>query len=159
MRKSICKADVRKLMTAMDADNVPEQGRYLLLDAFMYADLLADLAEKDQFMFLNSADQQKGILGNLYGFNIMKRSRVLRLNNGTKKVLGWDKQGAADELAAALAWHENSVSRAMGEVKMFDSTDNPLYYGDIYSFLLRTGGCIRRYDKKGVYLLAESLTA
>ena len=59
MRKSICKADVRKLMTAMDADNVPEQGRYLLLDAFMYADLLADLAEKDQFMFLNSADQQK----------------------------------------------------------------------------------------------------
>ena len=159
MRKSICKADVRKLMTAMDADNVPEQGRYLLLDAFMYADLLADLAEKDQFMFLNSADQQKGILGNLYGFNIMKRSRVLRLNNGTKKVLGWDNQGAADELAAALAWHENSVSRAMGEVKMFDSTDNPLYYGDIYSFLLRTGGCVRRYDKKGFYLLAESLTS
>lgn len=159
MRKSICKADVRKLMTAMDADNVPEQGRYLLLDAFMYADLLADLAEKDQFMFLNSVDQQKGILGNLYGFNIMKRSRVLRLNNGTKKVLSWDESGAADELAAALAWHENSVSRAMGEVKMFDSTDNPLYYGDIYSFLLRTGGCVRRYDKKGVYLLAESLTA
>ena len=110
-------------------------------------------------MFLNSADQQKGILGNLYGFNIMKRSRVLRLNNGTKKVLSWDKQDTADELAAALAWHENSVSRAMGEVKMFDSTDNPLYYGDIYSFLLRTGGCVRRYDKKGVYLLAESLTA
>ena len=89
----------------------------------------------------------------------LTRLCMLRLNNGTKKVLSWDKSGAADELAAALAWHENSVSRAMGEVKMFDSTDNPLYYGDIYSFLLRTGGCVRRYDKKGVYLLAESLTA
>lgn len=154
-RLSICKEDVLKLMTAFDADDVPAQGRYLLLDAHMYADLLKDLSESDKWMFQNSANVQKGILGNLYGFDIMKRSRVLRLD-ASKKVLDWDATAVAGEMAAALAWHDKSVSRAMGEVKMFDSTDNPLYYGDIYSFLMRTGGAARRYDGKGLFLLGEA---
>ena len=43
---------------------------------------------------------------------------------------------------------------------MFDSVDNPLYYADIYSFLIRVGGKIRRYDKKGVYaIVADTATA
>lgn len=154
-RLSICKNDVLKLMTAFDADNVPAIGRYLLLDAYMYADLLSDLSESDKWMFQNSADVQKGILGNLYGFDIMKRSRVLRLN-ASKEILGWDEESVAGEMSASLAWHDKSVSRAMGEVKMFDSQDNPLYYGDIYSFLMRTGGSARRYDGKGLYLLGEA---
>lgn len=157
-RKSICKADVLKLMTAMDADNVPEAGRYLLLDAYMYADLLNDLSESDKWMFQNSANVQSGVLGNLYGFNIMKRSSVLRVTSA-KALLKWGAEGAADENAAALAWQESCLSRALGEVKMFDDTDSPTYYGDIYSFLVRTGGGIRRYDKKGVFMLAEAATA
>ena len=154
-RKRITKEDLLAIMTRMDADNVPEEGRYLLLDAYMYADLLADLSESDKWMFQNSANMQTGVLGNLYGLNIMKRSKVLRVKND-KTLLPWGEDAVAGELAAALAWHEKSVSRALGEVKMFDSTNNPLYYGDIYSFLLRTGGSVRRYDKKGIYLLAEA---
>ena len=154
-RKRITKEDLLAIMTRMDADNVPEEGRYLLLDAYMYADLLADLSESDQWMFQNSANMQTGVLGNLYGLNIMKRSKVLRVKTD-KTLLPWGEEAIAGELAAALAWHDKSVSRALGEVKMFDSTNNPMYYGDIYSFLLRTGGSVRRYDKKGIYLLAEA---
>lgn len=154
-RKGICKGDVLKLMTAMDADNIPAQGRFLLLDAYMYASLLNDLSESDKWMFQNSADVQRGVLGNLYGFDIMKRSSVLRLA-ADKSLLKWEDTAVASELAAALAWQQGCVSRALGEVKMFDDTDNPTYYGDIYSFLVRTGGSVRRYDKKGVYLLAEA---
>lgn len=157
-RLAICKADVLRLMTAFDADNLPAEGRVLLLDAHMYADLLADLSESDKWMFQNSADVQRGVLGNLYGFDIMKRSNVLRLTTDGA-LLKWNENGVATEKAAALAWHEGSVSRALGEVKMFDKLDDPTYYGDIYSFLVRTGGCVRRYDKKGVYLLAENATA
>ncbi len=157
-RKAMSKADVLKLMTAMDADNIPEAGRYLLLDAYMYADLLNDLSESDKWMFQNSANVQTGVLGNLYGFNIMKRSSVLRVS-ADKSLLKWSEEGAADETAAALAWQEGCLSRALGEVNMFDDTDSPTYYGDIYSFLVRTGGGIRRYDKKGVFLLAEAAGA
>lgn len=109
LRKSICKSDVLKLMTAMDADNVPEAGRYLLLDAYMYADLLNDLSESDKWMFQNSANVQSGVLGNLYGFNIMKRSSVLRVTSA-KALLKWGAEGAADENAAALAWQESCLS-------------------------------------------------
>ncbi len=154
-RKRITKDDLLAIMTRMDADNVPEEGRYILLDAYMYADLLADLTESDKWMLQNSANAQKGIVGNLWGLNVMKRSKVLRVKSD-KTLMPWSEEAAAGELAAALAWQEQSVSRALGEVKMFDSTNNPMYYGDIYSFLLRTGGSVRRYDKKGIYLLAEA---
>nr|DAX21596.1 MAG TPA: Major capsid protein [Caudoviricetes sp.] len=154
-RKSVTKKDVLAIMTRMNADNVPEEGRYLLLDAYMYTDLLEELSDSESRAFLDSVDAQKGIAGKLFGLNIMQRSQVLRIKPD-KAILPWKEAAVAGELAAALAWQEQSVSRALGEVKMFDSTNNPLYYGDIYSFLLRTGGSVRRYDKKGVYLLAEA---
>lgn len=153
-RKALVKADVLKLMTKFNADNIPQQGRYLLLDAYMYAQLLDDLTEGDQRAFFASADAQKGILGQLFSFNVMQRSQVLRYATGGT-LTKWSVSGAATDNAAGLAWYEGSLSRALGEVKMFDSMDNPLYYGDIYSFLVRVGGTIRRNDKKGVYALVQ----
>lgn len=154
-RKAVCKADVLALMTKFNADNVPQKDRYLLLDAYMYAQLLDDLTEGDQRAFFASADAQRGILGNLFSFNVMQRSQVLRYATaGT--LTKWSATGAATDNAAGLAWQLGSLSRALGEVKIFDSMDNPLYYGDIYSFLIRVGGTIRRSDKKGVYALVQA---
>lgn len=153
-RKALVKADVLDLMTKFNADNIPQEGRYLLLDAYMYAQLLDDLTEGDQRAFFASADAQRGILGQLFSFNVMQRSQVLRYETGGT-LTKWSVSGETSDNAAGLAWQTNSLSRALGEVKMFDSTDNPLYYGDIYSFLIRVGGTIRRNDKKGVYALVQ----
>lgn len=154
-RKGLSKDDVLTLMTQFDKDNIPQRGRYLLLDAQMYAQLLSDMTETDAIGFFQAADVKRGIVGSLYGFEVMKRSQVLRYNSANT-LLEFEKAGAAADNAAGLAWYEGSVSRALGEVKMFDSIDNPLYYGDIYSFLVRCGGAIRRNDKKGVYALVQS---
>ena len=153
-RKKLVKADVAALMLKFNQQNIPQEGRYLLLDADMYAQLLDDLSEADKWSFLQSANMQRGILGQLYSFNIMMRSRVLRYATGNT-LTKWNVSGAATDNAAGLAWHEGSVSRALGEVKMFDSMDNPTYYGDVYSFLVRCGGAIRRNDKKGVLALVQ----
>lgn len=158
-RKKMTKATVMKAMVQMNKDDVAAEGRYILLDAVMYADLLDDLTDKELSAFFNSADAQRGVVGKLYGFNIMQRSQVLRTSAAGAALLKWDTEGAATELAAGLAWQEDCVSRAMGETVMFEDTNSPTYYGDIYSFLLRTGGSPRRYDGKGIIALIESNAA
>lgn len=152
LRKKITPADVSALQVRMNADNVPLTDRYLLLDAQMYQQLLDGMTQTQSIGFFAAADIKRGVMGMLYGFEVMVRSSVYRFAaDGTIKNYG--AAGAATDLAGGLAWQRESLSRALGEVKMFDQIDNPLYYGDVYSFLVRVGGAIRRYDKKGVYAI------
>ena len=153
-RNGICKADVLGLMTRFSNDDIPQEGRYLLLDAQMYSQLLNDLTANENTAFLASADAQNGILGKLYSFNVMMRSKV-GLYTAAKAPKAWSAAGVATDLAAALAWHDRSVCRALGEVKAFENEGDPTYYGDIYSFLVRAGGRIMRSDKKGVVALIQ----
>ena len=153
-RKAICRADVQRLMTQFNADNIPQEGRYLLLDAYMYDQLLADLTSVQNQAFLASADAQRGILGKLFSFNVMMRSEVAVYGDGIVKKAE-DAAGAATDLAAGLAWHENSVCRALGEVNAFENEKDPTYYGDIYSFLVRAGGRPMREDVKGLVAIVQ----
>ena len=153
-RKALCRADVGKLMTKFNADNIPQEGRYLLLDAYMYDQLLADLTNVQNQAFFASADAQRGILGKLFSFNVMMRSEVAVYGDGVVKKAE-DAEGAATDLAAGLAWHENSVCRALGEVNAFEKEKDPTYYGDIYSFLVRAGGRPMREDVKGLIALVQ----
>lgn len=154
-RHGICKADVLKTATEFNKNNVPMNDRFLLLDAVMYADLLADLTNTELSAFLASANAQQGTLGRLYGFDIMMRSQVLKCK-ANKDLLMFSETAIAAECAVGLAWQKTCVSRALGELKMFDTTDDPTWYGDIYSFLLRTGGSPRRYDKLGIIPIVEA---
>ena len=159
LRKKITPADVSALQTRMNADNVPLTDRYLLLDAQMYQQLLDGMTQTEAIGFFQAADVKRGVMGMLYGFEVMVRSTVYRFAaDGTLKAI--DDAGAATDLAGGLAWQRDSVSRALGEVIMFDQINNPEYYGDVYSFLVRVGGAIRRYDKKGVYaIVTDTATA
>lgn len=159
LRKAIRPADVAALQLRMNADNVPIEGRTLLLDANMYQQLLDGMTQTQAIGFFQAADVKRGVMGMLYGFEVMMRSTVYRFAvDGTLKAYGAD--GAATDLAGGLAWQRDSLSRALGEVVMFDKVDDPTYYGDIYSFLVRVGGAIRRYDKKGVYaIVTDTATA
>lgn len=152
LRKKITPADVAALQLRMNADNVPQTDRYLLLDANMYQQLLDGMTQTQAIGFFQAADVKRGVMGMLYGFEVMVRSTVYRFAvDGTLKAI--DADGAATDLAGGLAWQRDSLSRALGEVIMFDQVNNPEYYGDVYSFLVRVGGAIRRYDKKGVYAI------
>ncbi len=153
-RKGICRADVLKLMTSFNDEDIPQDGRYLLLDAHMYSQLLKDLTQNEVQAFLASANAQQGVLGKLFSFNIMMRSKAA-LYTTSKAPKEWSAAGAATDRAAALAWHDQSVCRALGEVKAYEQIDAPEYYGSIYSFLVRAGGRIMRNDERGVRALVQ----
>lgn len=153
-RRKITANDILQLTTLFNKQEIPREGRYLLLDSDMYLELVGTISEADKVNFFASADAQKGIMGKLYGFIILERSSVLVAQaNGT--ILEEGAEAQANEVAVGVAWHKSCVSRAMGEVKMFDNTNDPTYYGDIYSFLMRSGGSRRRHDGKGIALLMQ----
>ena len=152
-RKAVTTADILELMTKFNEADVPEEGRFLLLDAKMYAQLLDAMTNTDKIGFFQAADVAKGIVGKLYGFNVMQRSSVLRYDVSGSTVTGLASSDKATDCAAGLAWHEDCVRRALGDVKIFEDTDSPSYYGDVLSFLVRAGGTATYKDKQGVYAL------
>ena len=105
--------------------------------------------------FQAGADIKNGVVGKLYGFNIMERSSVLSFAaDGTPNLPG-QAIGATDNIAA-LCWSQNSVAKAKGDLKPFQDTDSPTYYGDIFSALVKFGGRCRRADWKGILAIVQA---
>ncbi len=92
----------------------------------MYQQLLNDLTTQESQAFFSCADVAKGVLGKLMSFNIMMRSTVAVYNTNLEKKAE-DAAGNVNDCAAALAWHENSVCRAVGDVKAFDKEGDPTF--------------------------------
>ncbi|MCQ2309121.1 MAG: hypothetical protein MJZ78_03990 [Bacteroidales bacterium] len=151
-RQAMTKADVLAVKNLFDLDDVPQEGRCILLDAVMYNQLLASLSESEAAAFNASVDAQRGVVGRLYGFDFYMRSTVFRVvAAGTSMP---SSAGATDS-AAGLAWQEDCVSRALGNHELFENEKDALYYGDVMSALVRAGGKYIRNDKKGVAVIYQ----
>lgn len=154
-RKAMTKATVMEVKKKMDLDDVPAEGRCMLLDSVMYNQLLASLTDAEVVNFLAGANPETGVIGKYLGFEFYERSRALKTAaGGTLK--DWGKSEAATDSAAGLAWQKGCVSRAMGEVVAFENTKDATYYGDVFSFGMRAGGSPIRHDKKGVVLIYQA---
>lgn len=153
-RKKVALADLKKAQKQMNKDNVPTDGRYAIFDADMYDQLTDQLTESQYRDFSRAYDEKNGIVGKLFGFNILQRSFVLRYTPAGNPRTPEAATDATDR-AGALCWHQSSVERALGDTTFFEDEGNPQYYGDIYSALVRMGGRIRRKDGKGVIAIVQ----
>jgi hypothetical protein len=154
VRKTLSVLDVIAAQAAMDGQDIPDDDRYGLLDAQMYSQLLAELSQTQYRDFASGQDLARGIIGEMYGFKFYKRSSVL-IYDGNPLPKAYGAAGAATDNAGSLFWQKNSLERALGEVKMFERMNDPQYYGDVYSVLLRMGGRIRRNDGKGLIAMVQ----
>ena len=163
-RKLFTKAVFSAIKLSMDKAKIGKTNRVGLLTADHHQQLLDSFSDVEKTNFNQLADAKNGIIGRYLGIDIMMRSTVQRY----RKVGGiWtpvDEQdaafGASDQTAdsaASLFYQDQSVERAVGTVEMFDRTNDPLYYGDVYSFILRLGGRIRRAT--GVFAVVEDASA
>jgi hypothetical protein len=158
-RKKLLLADIFKLAALFDDMDLPENGRNLLLPAAMYTDLVeANWATLLQLQSEGSAILKDGSMMMLHGFKIYKRGakNLLTYTNAGTPVKRTPEAGTLTSAnAAALAWHSDFVTRAKGEVKVFENLDDATMYGSVFSALVRAGGRAQYPDFLGVAAIVE----
>lgn len=154
-RKVLLNGDLKKAKLQMDLQKVPAADRYAMLEANRMDELLSDLSVTQYRDFSDQMDAANGIIGKLYGFNIMSRSNVAIASAGNAISALGAAVGATDNVVS-IAWHKDSITRAIGEKRFFENKDDAFNYGDVYSALLRAGGRRRRSDDAGVIAIVSA---
>ncbi len=156
-RKKFTVIDLKAAQLMMNKQNVPMEGRYALLSADMFQQLTDDLSTTQYRDFSASYDPTNGVLGRLYGFQIMMRSSVVSYTNASTPVINaYGAAANADDNDAVLCWQKNAIERAMGAINFFERTGDPTYYGDVYSFAVRMGARKRRTGQEGIVAIVQS---
>lgn len=153
-RKKLTKEDLALLATRMDQDNVPADGRYIMLDSIMFGDLFTVSEIMNMQFMANAASQPDGTIAKLFGFSIMKRSNVVTYD-GSGTAIAPGTAAATTDCAGAVAWSKYSVAKALGTTKVFADENKPEYYGSVFSAMVLAAGKIIRTDKAGVWAIQQ----
>lgn len=151
-RKNLIEADVRAAQALLNKASVSKNGRYLLVDSDLLNQLFDSMTAAQKYAFKESVDVQNGVIGRLWGFNILERGTVLVAD--TSDVLKTkEAAGATTDNVAALFWQADMVERAYGNIELFENIGDATHYGDIFSAIAFAGGRARRADNIGVGLI------
>lgn len=107
---------------------------------------------------VSEAERRLGIMYKVQGFNIFVRSNVYTLD-ASKAFKAFGAVVNATDCEGIVAWNKNMLEKAIGTTQAFGDEGNPLYYGDIYSFLVRMGGRARRKNFEGIVVLKQAAAA
>jgi hypothetical protein len=147
--------ELTKAQAKFNKDNVPKEERYAMIESYMLEQLQDSFTANQMAAYQQTVDLPNGVLGKFAGFTILDRSSVLAFSNTTNQPILPGQALAATDNIAALLWQKNSVGSSMGTTELFQDMGNPLYYGDIYSGLVKMGGRCRREDWKGVAVIVQ----
>jgi hypothetical protein len=156
-RKKLTVTDLKNAQLQLNKQNIPMEGRYALMSADMFQQLTDDMSATQYRDFSAAYDVKDGVLGRLFGFNIMMRGSVVTYNNDTAPVV--NPYGATADVAdndGVLCWQIGAVERALGQINFFERIGDPTYYGDVYSVSVRMGSRIRRSDAKGIVAIVQT---
>lgn len=146
----------------LDDMEVPDDGRCAMIPSYWYRYLIEkhwkDLVNMEK---VGNAALEEGKIMSLFGFELIKRNikRMPFYNNAATPVPQLEGTSLTTGNACGLFWHPNFVGRAVAEINFFEDLGNPLYYGDVYSALVRGGGCKNYKDETGVVALVEAAAA
>ncbi|UOE47986.1 hypothetical protein MTO98_26605 [Mucilaginibacter sp. SMC90] len=150
--------DLKAWQLQFNKNNIPKANRQVLFESNMLDQFTSSLTDSQYRDFSQYYNATEGIIGRLYGFDILDRSNVA-VANAAHAIKALGAAGAAGDCAVSLVWQKDAVARALGDVKFFENPDRAEYYGDIYSALLRMGGRRRRADNLGVGAMIQGTAA
>ncbi len=149
--------DLKNAQLQLNKQNVPMEGRYALISADMFQQLTDDMSATQYRDFSAAYDVKDGVLGRLFGFNIMMRSGVVTYTNDLAPVVNpYGTTPAVTDNDGILCWQIGAVERALGDIKFFERIGDPTYYGDVYSVSVRMGARKRRSDAKGIVAIVQA---
>lgn len=156
-RKALLKADLKRAQTLMNKNKVLKTDRFALLPTDLFSELMddSDLMKRDGAQG-GELDMKDGKIMRLYGFTIMERSETTIFDNaGTPAAKAPGAATAISDNQAVICWQKNAVTKTLGAVDFFEDTNNPLYYGDVYSAQVKAGGRRKRNDAHGVVVIVQ----
>jgi hypothetical protein len=149
--------DLKNAQLQLNKQNVPMEGRYALISADMFQQLTDDMSVTQYRDFSAAYNVKDGVLGRLFGFNIMMRGGVVTYtNDGTPVVNPYGSAPNATDNDGVLCWQIGAVERALGQITFFERIGDPTLYGDVYSVSVRMGARIRRADGKGIISIVQA---
>lgn len=159
-RKKFTLNDLKNAQLVMNKQNVPMTDRYALMSADMFQQFTDDLTATQQRDFSATYDPTNGIVGKIFGFNIMMRTSVSTYTNAATPVVNaYGAAANADDNDAVLCWQKAAIERAVGSILAFEKMGDPQFYGDVYSFSVRMGGRKRRTNEEGLVAIVQAAGA
>ena len=157
-RKKLTYKDVQAIALKFNKANVSKKDRYLMLESNMYQELIESLSDNQMAAYQGTANLAEGVVGKLCGFNIIERSSVACFTTAGVPIAPGTALNAPDCIGG-IAWQKDCVGKALGDILPFQDLANPLYYGDVFSALVKAGGRCRRADWAGVAAIVEGTVA
>lgn len=150
--------DITQIALAMDEDNVSEEGRFMIIPARMYSDLLnsGDI-EKANELGTGEAPIATGVVAKIAGINLIKKNTVLNMSGNTSGANAMDPfiSEAAQTYHGAIAFVQEGIAFASTSVETFTNERDPQKFGDEFSAQIFGSANAARSDGKGIYILAQ----
>lgn len=157
-RKKLTVQDLAQLTQVMDDQNVPDNGRWLMLPSKMYQEFftITELIRDD---IIGKVTLPSGVLNKILNFNIIKRSSntVVKYDNSgvpQRKAVG--AASASDDNFGAIAWHVDFVATALGNIELFEDFKSATMYGTVISADVLSKTTKLRTDEAGIVTLIQS---
>lgn len=153
-RKKLTMSDIRAAALQMDLENVPGSGRVLILPAAMYYELFDDTSLINRNV-MGKETLPTGVIDQIFGFDIYILNVVNRVTTGgTLKAV--TTAGAAGDRYAGIAYHPSFVSRAIGDIKVYQRDDDPTWYGSIFSAMMMVGASKLYSAETGIVSITQT---
>jgi len=160
-RLALVLANITAARAVLDYDNVPAEGRIMLIPSDIYNNDLLNIADTVRFDAMGQSNLPTGVVARLFGFDIMIRPSVSVYDNQATPVIkpvadDGVATEATDNNMAILCFHPNFVAQAVGSTKIFFNEDAPEYYGSILSGEQMFGAAKLRTDQKGIVAIIQA---
>jgi len=161
-RLAITLADILGAKAILDAANVPQEGRVLVMPSSMYNGQLLAISDVYRMDSYGTSALPNGVVNRIHGFDIMVRSTVVVYDNTATPILktvgdtGVPSSPTTTDNLACLAYHPSFVAKAVGGADVFINENDPAYYGSIVSALQLFGASKMRTSQVGIVAIVQA---